>query len=299
MKIAVLSQTGTNIYTLTRLREEASKIGIELEHLKYSDLTFNFGDELRVDCGLKDFLNDFDAYIFRNATSDRTKYGHMTKILMTLLKQRTTKIINLNKILLHSSISTKFYAHALMATNNIPTIPTKIFASNEQALKVSSQMVYPLIAKLSVGSHGDGVALIKSVAEFEEYVNTSPKISDVLFQKYITNPASKTNEDIRVLTLGKRILGAYKRMADKEQVITNMSSGAKGEVFELSQDVINIVEKLIDIYKADFVGIDIIFDEGRPLVLEVNGAPQFEGFEKTTGINVAFELLKYIKEVMP
>ena len=46
------------------------------------------------------------------------------------------------------------------------------------------------------------------------------------------------------------------------------------------------------IFKLDYCGIDLMKNEdGDWIVLEVNRACQFEGFEKSTGINVASKVV--------
>jgi ribosomal protein S6--L-glutamate ligase len=46
----------------------------------------------------------------------------------------------------------------------------------------------------------------------------------------------------------------------------------------------------------EFAGVDIMFDsKNRPYILESNRAPQFDGFEHATGVNVAQEIVKYIE----
>ena len=43
-------------------------------------------------------------------------------------------------------------------------------------------------------------------------------------------------------------------------------------------------------------GVDIIRSDSGPKVLEVNSSPGIEGIEKSTGKNIAGEIIKYIEE---
>jgi ribosomal protein S6--L-glutamate ligase len=45
----------------------------------------------------------------------------------------------------------------------------------------------------------------------------------------------------------------------------------------------------------DVAGVDLVESRNGYLVIEVNSAPGFEGFEKATGKNVASEILRYVQ----
>ena len=57
---------------------------------------------------------------------------------------------------------------------------------------------------------------------------------------------------------------------------------------EISEMVINTVNTL----GLDYAAVDIISDEDRDYVLEVNDSPGLEGIEKATGIDLATQVLQ-------
>jgi glutathione synthase/RimK-type ligase-like ATP-grasp enzyme len=60
------------------------------------------------------------------------------------------------------------------------------------------------------------------------------------------------------------------------------------EVWNLSDKDREIAEKVAKVCGLDYCGVDIMKDnDGNSFVLEVNRQCQFQGFEKSTGINVA------------
>jgi glutathione synthase/RimK-type ligase-like ATP-grasp enzyme len=87
-----------------------------------------------------------------------------------------------------------------------------------------------------------------------------------------------------------------KKSVGQEKVITNYDAGGIVEKFEVSEEINGLSLKACDILELDYAGIDIIFENNQPLILEVNPAAQFEGFENATGLNVAREILKFIIE---
>jgi glutathione synthase/RimK-type ligase-like ATP-grasp enzyme len=74
---------------------------------------------------------------------------------------------------------------------------------------------------------------------------------------------------------------------------SNFSLGGVVEKWELSEEDKQLAEKVAKICGLDYCGVDIMKDgEGNSYILEVNRQCQFQGFEKSTGINVARAVVK-------
>ena len=60
-----------------------------------------------------------------------------------------------------------------------------------------------------------------------------------------------------------------------------------------------LAEKAAQITKTEIAGVDIIINKetGELYILEVNPAPQFEGLEKYTGVNVAVTIIEYFESL--
>jgi len=59
------------------------------------------------------------------------------------------------------------------------------------------------------------------------------------------------------------------------------------EEWKLSDEERNLAEKVAKVCGLDYAGVDIMKDENdKNYILEVNRQCQFQGFEKSTGINV-------------
>jgi ribosomal protein S6--L-glutamate ligase len=52
--------------------------------------------------------------------------------------------------------------------------------------------------------------------------------------------------------------------------------------------------KAAQILGLDYCGVDIIFQENQPYILELNGSPSWEGLKKATGISVAEEIASHV-----
>jgi ribosomal protein S6--L-glutamate ligase len=111
-----------------------------------------------------------------------------------------------------------------------------------------------------------------------------------LWQKYLP-----TRWDIRVIVVGGKAIGGMKRSAVGEEFRSNFSLGGDVEKWELSDDERNLAEKVAKVCGLDYGGVDIMKDEkGNNYILEVNRQCQFQGFEKSTQINVARTVVEMI-----
>jgi RimK family alpha-L-glutamate ligase len=292
-KVLLLSQSDPNTYEIERLKEQFEKKGHSFTHQFYSNIEISFLNshiEILVN---KINVLEYDIFLFRSSKSSHGYYyGHYTGIMKEILMNADKKILNLYTTKHFDNWATKLYTYTLLADQGIPLIKTYNFATFKQVLENKNKLDYPLIAKLVRGSHGDGVTLIHNFEELYDYFITNPPAT-VLLQEYI-NSDSDIKEDLRVITLGYNVIGGYKKVAPKGSIITNLASGGNTEKVDLSKETIAAAKKIAEIMKADFTGIDFIIREGVPYVLEVNRAPQFQGFEKTTGINLSEEIVNFL-----
>jgi ribosomal protein S6--L-glutamate ligase len=118
------------------------------------------------------------------------------------------------------------------------------------------------------------------------------KIKGLLFQRFLPKA-----EDLRVVVLNGKILGAMKRIAVPGNFLSNYSQGGMVEPYKIENDpeAQRIARSVSKLFKLDYGGIDLMKNERAEwVVLEVNRACQFEGFEKSTGINVASLIVEYL-----
>lgn len=284
MRIACVGLAAKS-YEVGRIVEEGKKAGHNVETLK--QISIHLGDS-RVPIFLlnqKNALN-YDAFIFNNIS----KYIPQALILANFL-------INNGKTLLDSRLGDKRYITSKFSTlyklksANIPIPKSFMVQSVEEGLKICGEVGYPVIIKSQIGSKGWGVYKAKDQKQAEEILKNE-NVSKNIIQQYVENKF-----DLRVLVIGDKVLGAIKRIAPKGDFRNNISLGGKGEVFQLSDELKQMAQKALQISENEFAGVDIIIGlDGKPYVIEVNRAPGFFGFETTTKINVAKEVIKYLEE---
>ncbi|MCD6422163.1 RimK family alpha-L-glutamate ligase [bacterium] len=149
------------------------------------------------------------------------------------------------------------------------------------------QVNYPIIIKEISGAKGKQVFKATSFSSALKFFRKK-KIQDLLIQEDL-----KVKEDIRVFVVGDKCLGAMKRIAPPGDFRSNVSVGAKTEPVELTPELKKLALGAARAMGYEICGVDIMYQNGKPYVLEVNRMPGFKGFSKTLGIPVAEEILRF------
>lgn len=296
MNILFTQQTTSDNYSIRRYIETAKEMGHKLDFVRYSELSVQFSDSSDAIITHKgeDVIKKYDIFIGRKSTDFKTGnvYAHYSRMIKYLANKNGKVSLNFNNIKNHYHKQTKIYNYAVLMTAGVPVINTWIFSSLEDAK--AANLTFPKIVKPAQGSLGKGVELIKSFEELEKYLEeTSAGMSEIVIQEFIEASEERV-EDVRILALGNEILGGMIRYAEKEKIISNFSAGGSVEYYKPSEEVIEIVGKVMKSMDLDYAGIDIIFKNGKPFVLEVNNAPQFEGFESVNDVNVPKKVIQYL-----
>jgi glutathione synthase/RimK-type ligase-like ATP-grasp enzyme len=172
----------------------------------------------------------------------------------------------------------------------------------EKFLKVES---FPLIVKLSQGGrHGMGTFWIREYEDLNKLKDVLeerkekakkkgekiPLIRGFLVQEYIENDG-----DYRVMTVGYKCIGGFKRQVKEEKLILNKSQGNSVGLKEIPEMVAKTAEAAARALQVEVAGTDLVISKktGEVYIIEVNEAPQFKVFEKRTKINAPRLILEY------
>ena len=112
-----------------------------------------------------------------------------------------------------------------------------------------------------------------------------------LLQEYIPNDG-----DYRLMLIGYQVLGGFKRQKKEERLVLSRSLGPSEGLKTIPKAVKEEAEKACRALKVEIASVDMVIDKrnGKPVIIEVNEAPQFDVFEKRTGIDVAGEIIDYL-----
>ena len=205
------------------------------------------------------------------------------------------------------------------ATFKIPFTYENIGISKDASFEFLSEIeriiTYPMIIKESYSSFGMGVHLAHDRSEAIELISKYGN-KECLIQEYIDTENTKTNNqgkdredrnsadkavpvptacDIRLQMVGDKCVAAMMRSNDNDYR-ANLTNGGVMTRYEPKEAELLVARKAMELLSLDFAGIDIMFDsEGNPIFCEANSNAHFKNLYDLTGINVAEEMLEYIK----
>jgi RimK family alpha-L-glutamate ligase len=160
---------------------------------------------------------------------------------------------------------------------------------------IEKNIGYPCIIKVVTGSYGAGVYLCEKKRDYKkiiEFVESLGNKKTLLVQEYL---GERPGEDLRVLVIGGKVIGAMKRTAPEGDFRANITGGGTGQGFEVTPEIDYIARETARALGLTIGGIDLLFDSRGFRVCEANSNPGFSGFEKYCGVDVADLITEYIK----
>ena len=152
---------------------------------------------------------------------------------------------------------------------------------------------FPMIIKEEFGSFGKQVYLANDLENARETVKKiSPK--GFVMQEYISDCRGV---DLRLCVVGGKVVSAIKR-SNPEDFRSNIENGGFAEKVIPTENQQTLAIRAADAAGLDFAGVDILPSKNGDLVCEINSNPHFAGTLSATGINIAEEIIGYIKKVL-
>ena len=196
-------------------------------------------------------------------------------------QKKTLKIFNKNL----QMINNKFLSFMKISEfNYIKAIPTKQL----NKINVDSIDSFPVIIKTCEGYSGLEVFLVKTKKELVE-IYFENKDKDLIIQPYRIHG----NVDYRAIVSNGKVISAYKRTAPDNSFKANASSGGEIEYLkEIDKNLEKIALDSAKALKADFVGIDFLFDGENYEFCEANNSFRIRQEEQ------ALEILKSYPKII-
>ncbi len=264
--------------------EAAKSLDIELVVQTYDEMVIQFQkDQHTIWLGEHNLL-DFDLVFFRTVG----EYIEQETLISEYCLQHQIPVVD--SVFQHNKpwIDKKSFEYQRLMSQNIPVIDS-FFVSKQSFSKIQNQIEYPLIAKITGGSKGDGVYKCNSEAELLATFDSEKQ--PLLIQKYIPNTG-----DLRVFIVGNSVLGAIKRTSSNTtEFRNNVSLGGSAQAHTLTDAETQLALRAARALQYEIAGVDIITDtNGNLFIMEVNRAPQFTGFMETTKIDVPYKIVEFL-----
>jgi len=212
-----------------------------------------------------------------------------------LLRAITTELNNIAYMPIEPKAFTlahdKLLTQLSLENEDIPMPKTYMTATVESAKRILEKINYPIIMKLPQGTQGKGVMYAESYEVASSVLDTL----DALRQPFIIQEFIETGgSDIRCIVVGDKVVASMKRKAKSREVRSNIHAGGVGEAFEPDAYTKKIAIKTAKALGAEILGVDILESIKGPKVIEANISPGLQGITKTTNIDVADRIAKYL-----
>ncbi len=152
---------------------------------------------------------------------------------------------------------------------------------------------YPVVVKSLFGTHGKGVALMESKRSLTSLLDILRKYSPttvILLQEYI---AEAHGEDYRAFVVGNQVVASMKRTSASGDFRSNLNLGGSAQPAELTDEEKSLAVRATRALDLDSSGVDILRTKHGPVVMEMNPCAGLAGITRTTGHDVAMDLVRY------
>lgn len=188
----------------------------------------------------------------------------------------------------------KWLSLQILAQSGI-AVPNTVLAGEEyQASEAIRQIRSPTILKTLSGSQGIGVILADKPQSAVSILETLKQADvPVLLQDFIEEAKGT---DLRCFVVGNRVVASMRRIGQNGEFRANFHRGGTAEKVQLSEQEKAIAVQATQVLGLDVAGVDLICSEQGLLVLEVNASPGLEMIEKTSGIDIALQMIAYLEK---
>ncbi len=230
------------------------------------------------------------AAIIPRITPNHTFYG--TAVLRQF---ELMGVYALNSALSITWARDKLRAIQLLARKHVP-LPITGFADSPEETEKLIDVVKgaPLIIRLSEGPEGRGTIFAETPQAAVSVINAFKQLkTNILVQECIQEA---NGIDLRVIIVGKKVLGAFQRKRIDSGNRSHASS--RISIVELSLQEKKIALRATKALKLNFATVDLIRSNRGPLVLDVDCSPKIEMLEKLTQIDIMDAIIQFIVETV-
>jgi ribosomal protein S6--L-glutamate ligase len=257
---------------------------VVLDPACFSAVAGNCG--LQLLCGDEDLL-DLDALLIARGLSSRGDCETQLEVYRQLADMGQPQINSLEALL---TAQDKVRTSLLFARYGVTTPTTAVLQSPQEARAALAGLGEAVI-KPRFGSLGRGMRRVRDDEHGQEEVAKQFKRrGGIYLQRYVPTGGS----DFRVFVVGNQACGAIRRRARKGEWRTNMSRGGSVEPIEVPELLGGLAVAAARCTGLDYTAVDIVVGEDGPQVLEVNGHPNFEGFFKAGGADLAVPIVSLV-----
>lgn len=188
----------------------------------------------------------------------------------------------------------KWQSLQLLRAAGVPIADTLLSGNEFDVGLIPAQIPSPCIIKTLCGSQGIGVMLAEGKQSTVSILETLRQNQiPALMQNFVTEAGGS---DLRCFVIGNRVAAAMQRIGKRGEFRANFHRGGSAAKVQLSAENAAIALKAARTMELDIAGVDLIMSNRGALVLEVNASPGLELIEKTSGIDIARQMIAYLEK---
>ncbi len=177
----------------------------------------------------------------------------------------------------------------------IPQPDTTYLHKNQKAEISQYLLDIPCVFKPKTGTHGRYSYKFNHQKDLLRFIGQCRKNTELYLQKFVPNDGW----DLRIVVVGRHVLGAIKKTARQGEWRTHIEHGGSAETYIVDKELEQLAIAAADCLNLEIAGLDIMIDKNNGYkVLEANSVPGLTIFEKTTGISIASEIINYMVELV-
>ncbi|MFZ5391957.1 MAG: ATP-grasp domain-containing protein [Patescibacteria group bacterium] len=290
MKILIVSLIKKNNQPVESLIAAGQSKNHQIDHCSYRDLKLIFNNQDGFQILVPDLpLSTYDCLILRRPVN----LTHISHLLAIYAKKHNIYLLNQDSIIDYPLFD-KAIQYALLAEKSIPIIPATLDTVKNDFRYISQTFGLPFIYKCINGTCGLTVYKINNSSDLENLPRYQKRAKHRL---YLAQKYWPIDYDLRIITLGKKVLGGMKRISiNPQEFRTNYSLGNQVENYSVPPEIADLALRASSAVKCEHAGIDILFHQGQPYIIEINRYCYFDGFKKATSIDVAAEIIDYLQQ---
>lgn len=275
---------------LSRLDEAAESLGYKVSVLEVQKFSLSiYPDNPRIYYDGKAIEKDFDIIIPR-IDIPHTSFGFEVLRQFQAMEVYVTDTAHCLEL-----ARNKIRCFQYLTKRNVPFPKTgSAFAAEGYKKILNTIGGEPFIIKLNEGTQGVGVFLAQDESQAENFLSTFEQLdTEVMLQEFIEEAAGT---DLRCFVVGGKVIASMRRESQGDDFRANVSLGGYAYDAELTEEEEKVALDAAAALNLNISGVDIVRSNRGPLVIEINGAPDFTGewgLENVSGIDVAKAIIEF------
>ena len=234
--------------------------------------------------GRNRIIKDYDVCLLRGIKP----YFAKVQALAEYLSIHKVRVVD-SKLAKKSHNFSKIFSAVEMVNNNVPVIDTFIFSTVKKLQDHMNKLSEKIVVKDVMGMQSRNIFRMKK----EDLMKFFKKEK---INNYLIQPELDANYYYRVFVVGKKVLGAMKRISFFNPERKKYKLKDRSQKGVLNSEIKKLALRAAEAADIEIAGVDIIFHKNKKYVLEVNRSPQFKRFVSVVGVNVAKEIIKYLEK---